>query len=109
MSQFETFVESAATEAATILGESVNILATAETVNATFDQEVMDVDTTYTGDREQITVQCSIPSDDVTIPPHNSRLLRVATGITYLIQEVNIVLGHYDLTLYREGSKIGNG
>jgi len=105
MSQFSTFVTTAATQAAAVMGESVNI----ETVTAIFDEEVMDVETTYTGDRERVVVQCSIPKNGVTIPPHNSRVLRVQTNVTYLIQSVNITLGHYDLTLYREGDKIGNG
>jgi len=109
MSQFSTFVTTAAAQAAAVMGESVNILATSETVTAIFDEEVMDVETTYTGDRERVVVQCSIPKNGVTIPPHNSRVLRVQTNVTYLIQSVNITLGHYDLTLYREGDKIGNG
>ena len=92
---FDDFIENAHREVAGIIGEEITL--NSETLLASFDEQTNPWDMTEHGQSDTVTVRVVIPSLSVTTPPEkNQRITRGSQ--TYLITEVQISTGNYEIT-----------
>jgi len=107
MSNFETFIENANSEAADIMGEPIQ-LASGQTVNAIFYEQINPWDLTEHGERSEPTVKLVIPDLALSFTPKKTqRLTRINTSEIFIITEVNMSTGNVELTAQNETKRDG--
>lgn len=110
MSDFDDFMAESATEAAAEMNDVLLFGALHVRINSVFEEQSMEVGIERYGDTEEISAIAVVPKSEFSKrPTQKTRVTRLKDGVTYYIMSVNEDSGHYELELYREGNKIGNG
>ena len=90
MSDFSNFLNNGCHDAASIMGESIDI--NGQRVNAVFDEQVSEWDMVEHGDYENPEATLVIALIDLTtVPKKKDRFVRVETGETFFITEISII------------------
>ena len=101
MSDFSDFLNIGCHDAANIMGESVDI--NGQRVNAVFDEQVSEWDMVEHGDYENPETKLVIALlDVVTVPKKKDRFVRIETGETFFITEINISTGNVEMKARNE-------
>jgi|13_taG_2_1085334.scaffolds.fasta_scaffold167117_2 hypothetical protein len=101
MSDFDNFLNIGCHEAASIMGESIEI--NGQTVNAVFDEQLSEWDMVEHGDLENPETKLVIALLDVNVvPKKKERFIRVNTGETFFITEISISTGNVEMKARNE-------